>query len=331
MIKKTTSPMKYDVFISYSREDLQQIESFVKDIEQKADIKCWIDWTGIESGSQFEDVIVKAIDSVDIVLFFISENSINSNYAKKEISYAYNTNKRVVPIVLDGGNLRGWFLFKFGDIDYIDIHQPRQCEKLVRNLRTWCGVKPQESKPIIPQSQPAAAKTYKVGDYYNENGKEGVVFDVWDGGKHGKIVSLDEDEELLQWCTESQYYKKIVVGTTSKTDGKANTDKVMARADSAEYPAFVWCRNKGKDWYLPAIEELRLLLCNKSVYGTVNKTLESRGAAELRNRGYKSHWSSTEFINEEPEYLAWVVWMYGGPTNALVKSRQCNVRAVSAF
>ena len=117
----------------------------------------------------------------------------------------------------------------------------------------------------------------------------------------------------------------------SYTDSFANTDKVMARADSAEYPAFVWCRNKGKDWYLPAIEELRLLLCNKSVYGTVNKTLESRGAAELRNRGYKSHWSSTEFINEEPEYLAWVVWMYGGPTNALVKSRQCNVRAVSAF
>ncbi len=322
--------MKYDVFISYSREDLQQIESFVKDIEQKADIKCWIDWTGIESGSQFEDVIVKAIDSVDIVLFFISENSINSNYAKKEISYAYNTNKRVVPIVLDGGNLRGWFLFKFGDIDYIDIHQPRQCEKLVRNLRAWCGVKPQESKPIIPQSQPAAAKTYKVGDYYNENGMEGVVFDVWDGGKHGKIVSLDQTK--LQWCTYEQDDKGIVVGATSETDGKANTDRVMALADSAEYPAFVWCRNKGKDWYLPAIEELRLLLCNKSVYGTVNKTLESRGAAELFNRsGFGWYWASTEAPNCFVGPCAWYVSMDDGNTYCVLKSSYYYVRAVAQF
>ncbi len=327
--------MKYDVFISYSREDLQQIESFVKDIEQKADIKCWIDWTGIESGSQFEDVIVKAIDSVDIVLFFISENSINSNYAKKEISYAYNTNKRVVPIVLDGGNLRGWFLFKFGDIDYIDIHQPRQCEKLVRNLRAWCGVKPQESKPIIPQSQPAPAKTYKVGDYYNENGKEGVVFDVWDEGKHGKIVSLDQAK--LQWCSKAQYDKKIVVGATSKTDGKANTYKVMTRADSAEYPAFVWCRNKGKDWYLPAIDELKLLLLNDSVHDAVNKTLESRGTTKLtkwyninEEGEWNWFWSSTETA-ANPVFCAWYVDMYYGGTNHYDKSDSNYVRAVSAF
>ncbi|MBQ2419209.1 MAG: toll/interleukin-1 receptor domain-containing protein, partial [Alistipes sp.] len=60
---------KHDVFISYSRADLHQVEPFVKMIEQRANVKCWIDWTGIKSGSQFEEFIVKAIDSVEVVLF----------------------------------------------------------------------------------------------------------------------------------------------------------------------------------------------------------------------------------------------------------------------
>ncbi|MBE6203019.1 MAG: serine/threonine protein kinase, partial [Rikenellaceae bacterium] len=37
---------------------------------------------------------------------------------------------------------------------------------------------------------PETSAPYKVGDYYNENGKEGVVFEVSDDGRHGKIVSL---------------------------------------------------------------------------------------------------------------------------------------------
>ena len=53
-----------------------------------------------------------------------------------------------------------------------------------------------------------AAKTYAIGDYYNENGKEGVVFDVWDDGRHGKIVSLDE--AYSKWCAYSQDERKEI-------------------------------------------------------------------------------------------------------------------------
>ena len=38
---------------------------------------------------------------------------------------------------------------------------------------------------------------YKVGDYYNDGTKEGIVFVVYDGGYHGKIVSLDEETDGL--------------------------------------------------------------------------------------------------------------------------------------
>lgn len=171
-----------------------------------------------------------------------------------------------------------------------------------------------------------AAKTYKVGDYYNENGKEGVVFDVWDNGRHGKIVSIDQ--EKLRWCTDEQYDKEIVVGADSKSNGKANTDKVMARSDSDQYPAFTWCRNKGADWYLPAIDELELLLLNDNVHDAVNKTLAQKGGAKLYDKGeFMVYWSSTEYNF----FCAWRVGMLSGYTSNPSKYYDFYVRAVSAF
>ncbi|MBR2428933.1 MAG: DUF1566 domain-containing protein, partial [Alistipes sp.] len=165
---------------------------------------------------------------------------------------------------------------------------------------------------------------YKVGDYYNENGKQGVVFEVWDNGRHGKIVSLDE--AYLQWCTDEQYEEGIALGLTNKSDGKANTDKVMKRDDSDQYPAFVWCRNKGADWYLPAINELKAIDNNQSA---INSTLAEYGAKlNINTCGY--YWSSTEY-EDNLEFCAWFVVMYDGITSLSTRNGYYYVRAVSAF
>ena len=162
---------------------------------------------------------------------------------------------------------------------------------------------------------------YKVGDYYNENGKQGVVFEVWDNGRHGKIVSLNET--VLKWCTDEQYDKEIALGLTNKSDGKANTDKVMQRGDSDQYPAFVWCRNKGADWYLPAVDELIAIYSNNSA---INSTLAEYNAELIK--GY--YWSSTEY-EDAPKFYALVVYMYFGDTYYYYKHDYNYVRAVSAF
>ena len=161
---------------------------------------------------------------------------------------------------------------------------------------------------------------YKVGDYYNVNGKQGVVFEVWDNGRHGKIVSLDETSS--QWCTDEQYNKGIALGLTNKSNGKVKTDKVMQRGDSDQYPAFVWCRKKGADWYLPAYDELKTISNNKSA---INSTLAKYGT-ELNDW----HWSSTEY-KDDPEFCAWSVVMGNGGTYNTTKYSYYFVRAVSAF
>ncbi len=78
---------------------------------------------------------------------------------------------------------------------------------------------------------------YEVGYYYNRDGKQGVVFEVKNGGRNGKIISLDET--IASW-------------------------------DDAES----WCRDKGDGWYLPSMDELLVVYSNKSL---VNKMLIDNG------------------------------------------------------
>lgn len=126
-----------EIFISYSRDDSPIVHPFVEMIQNSLETKCWIDMDGIESGEQFEEKIIDAIERAKIVLFMISDVSIKSIWTKREVNYAESQQKRVVPIVLDNKGLRGWFSFHFGNVDYIDVNSQEQVAKLIKNLKEW--------------------------------------------------------------------------------------------------------------------------------------------------------------------------------------------------
>lgn len=128
------------IFISYSRLDKNIVFPFVKRIEQELNTTCWIDYEGVEGGAQFEEVIVDAIESSKVVLFMLSDNSLCSKWPKREVLYAEDEGKRIVPIIIDGKGLRRWFKFHFGNVDCIDLNEEEQCEKLLNNLSSWIGL-----------------------------------------------------------------------------------------------------------------------------------------------------------------------------------------------
>ena len=132
--------MKYDVFISYSRKDINEVSALIETIRAEIPgLSIWFDLTGIESGDEFEEKIISAIDNSSYVLFALSDNALQSQWTKDEIMYAKNTDKKIVPILLKGASLKGWFLFKFGRVDCIDFSNPLQKEKLIKNLSDWTG------------------------------------------------------------------------------------------------------------------------------------------------------------------------------------------------
>lgn len=131
--------MVHEIFISYSREDKDIVFPFIKRINNVLGTECWIDLSGIESGKEFEEVIMQAIEECRIVLFMLSERSLKSSWIKREVLYAESEGKRVVPILIDGNELQGWFRFHFGNVDFVNINSSQQREKLINNLKIWLG------------------------------------------------------------------------------------------------------------------------------------------------------------------------------------------------
>lgn len=129
--------MENDIFISYSRKDKDYVHKFVKELEKECLVKCWIDLNGIESGVQFGRKIQSAIDNTKIVLFMMSKSSMKSEWAEKEVRYAMNIGHPVVPVLLPGEALSGWFLFEFGNVNCISLDVVEQKSKLINDIKSW--------------------------------------------------------------------------------------------------------------------------------------------------------------------------------------------------
>ena len=131
---------KYDVFISYSRKDYDEVKAFVDMLKKRIPtIDVWMDLKGITVADEFDEKIISAIDASSYVIFAVSPNSNSigegsSKWTKKELVYAKNTDKKVIPVLLNGAKLNSWFLFEFGRTDCIDTTDTLQVEKLIENL-----------------------------------------------------------------------------------------------------------------------------------------------------------------------------------------------------
>lgn len=119
---------------------------------------------------------------------------------------------------------------------------------------------------------------YSVGDYYEVEGVRGVVFSVTDGGRHGKILSLDETS--LPWQTGRGIN---VVGAADQADGAANLEVIKSQPDWQErFPAFAWCVEQGEGWYLPAVNEMAEI---NASHEAVNAALVAAQATPLETQG----------------------------------------------
>ena len=149
---------KFDVFISYSRKDSTEVNALVELLQQRIPgISIWFDVDGIESGDEFEEKIISAIDNSFCVLFALSDHSIASSWTKDEVIYAKNINTKVIPILLKGAEMKGWFLFKFGRVDYIDSTSQQHLDKLLKNLSAWTD-KPLAVEQVEEAPQKAVEK-----------------------------------------------------------------------------------------------------------------------------------------------------------------------------
>ena len=252
----------------------------------------------------------------------------------------------MVLVKLDNTPLDNIFLMEYGSKNNINSQDPTQFNKLLNDMRSWlhlqnplppsdvmcpCGsgkfFKDCHGVTVAPiQVKESSEKIWKVGDYYNVDGKEGVVFWVDKTGKHGKIVSVDEAN--LRWCTYREFNKQKQIGASFHLDGNMNSNAVKHEDTWAEkYPSFSWCSNHGSQWYLPAYKELLDLFKNE-VVEKVNNTLDSHSLNCIQI--HLPYWSSTEKTNIEVFVTCKDSYKFLFNSSRF-KHEMHNVRAVCAF
>ena len=130
----------FDIFISYSRKDLDKVKEIKAVIEQSTGARCWMDLKGgIKSGDpRFIKTITDAIDNSVVFLFMRSANSQKSEYALLELSYAKDeTNSHVVIVNIDDSEWIKEFRFLYRYTDAIDWDNQDQREKLLNDIKSW--------------------------------------------------------------------------------------------------------------------------------------------------------------------------------------------------
>lgn len=173
---------------------------------------------------------------------------------------------------------------------------------------------------------------YDIGYYYDDGTKQGVVFEVTDDGRHGKIVGLTNSSFLL-WSSDEKEQRRFI-GADDEHNGANNMAKVkQIEGWRYKYPAFAWCADLGEGWYLPAIEELKKFTLDTSIHGAVNRTLAKKGKVLAQNG--KDYWycSSTEYNFKfiTGIFCAWGVRLRDVSITYDCKNEYNYVRAVSAF
>lgn len=158
---------KYNVFISYSRKDLELVKKIKAEIDRLVGIDCWMDLDGIESGEQFEDVIINALCKCDTILFMMSANSMLSEWALDELEFAMHEKKRIVLVSIDNAEMSGKFYFRYHKYDTITWSNQLQREKLIRNLKSWIDF----DDGFLKDETDALKWHQKAAEQGNENAK----------------------------------------------------------------------------------------------------------------------------------------------------------------
>lgn len=87
----------------------------------KLGVSYWIDIDGIYSGANFKEIIVKAIEAAEIVLFLSSKDSNQSPNVAKEIAVADKYGKVIIPAHLDDSPLNPQIDYDLAGIDFVDL------------------------------------------------------------------------------------------------------------------------------------------------------------------------------------------------------------------
>ena len=143
------------VFISYSRKDLDFVEQLASDLKGSG-LDVWYDLSNLHGGSRWSKEIESAIRASKYVLIVLSPESVNSKWVEEEFLFASKLNKIIIPLLFKKCKIP----FGYHSLHFIDIqgvNYKRNFDEILQSL----GVNSGEDTTLL--KRPLQWKTWLFG------------------------------------------------------------------------------------------------------------------------------------------------------------------------
>ena len=148
--------MNAPIFISYWSKDRDIAETICKGLEAR-ELNCWISCRDVRPGDNFQEAIVRALRSAQVMLLVFTSNANNSDEIKKEVVLAGRHRVTVVPVRVEDVVPNDAFSYEFATRQWFDLFKnwEREIEQLAIQLRHLVQAeKPQEGAATPPTALP---------------------------------------------------------------------------------------------------------------------------------------------------------------------------------
>ncbi len=122
-----TPPQGNDIFISYSRRDMEFVQQLYQNLTGLG-IRAWFDKTNIQAGDQWRSSIVEGIRDCKVFLLVLSPDSTASNNVRKEVDLAERYKKQILPLMWREAAIPVAMEYQLAGIQWFDFKQEASSE-----------------------------------------------------------------------------------------------------------------------------------------------------------------------------------------------------------
>jgi WD40 repeat protein len=113
------------LFVSHVSEDRAAADEIVAELERRG-IHCWIAPRDVRPGRPFDDEIAAAIDASRAMLLIFSERCNDSEYIRREVTVAGESQKIIIPFRIEDAQPRRGLRVRLSDLHWIDGFASRE-------------------------------------------------------------------------------------------------------------------------------------------------------------------------------------------------------------
>jgi TolB-like protein/tetratricopeptide (TPR) repeat protein len=154
-----------DVFISYSREDQQQVNRLGGYLREQG-LNVWMDETDIHGATMWTEEIVEAIHGCTLFILAISSHSTGSKNVVKELALASEREKKILPLYLEESQIPKNMEYQLAGIQNIALYtldKAKAYEFVHQTIRRLGVGQTQPDDQALGQAAPAPTPGHGTG------------------------------------------------------------------------------------------------------------------------------------------------------------------------